>query len=194
MSGNVYGILNPLSTISNINCYGSSGNIYQTSMSFGTILKSQMVNQIKQEIYNRFQVEVGGDGDDFKLYIPSETLYQMNTNSTLKEKVFHMLEKYSGEEFKNSIMGEESAIKNCTLTFDEEGDMTATLKTGTEKQSTTDQSTTLLYQKLLMQQAALMPYQTNLYTGYNTMYGLNGINYVNTMQNSLFSSIFRGLY
>lgn len=48
----------------------------------------------------------------------------------------------------------------------------------------------LLYQKLLMQQAYMMPYQMNLGYGYNNLYGVNQLG---MMQNLQFSSILGGL-
>lgn len=186
---NMLGILNPLSTISNTGTYGSIGNTYQTGMSFYGVLQNQQVDRMKQEIYNCFGIEVGDCSDTFGCYIPSNVLYRMNTDTALKEKVFGMLEKYSGEEFKNSIMGQQPSIKKCTLNFDEYGEMTATLETGAEKQNKTNQSAQFLYQNFLMQQAARMPYQMNLYSGYNNLYGLNGISNFSWMQNSLFSNV-----
>ncbi len=173
--------LNPLSTINNSSLYGRTGNTYQAGTSFYSMLQSQQVSRMKQEIYNRFQINVGGYNDMFHCYIPSEVLSRMNADKVLKEKVFQTLEKYSGEDFKQSIMGQEPSVKKCTLIFDQDGDMTATLETGTEKKSKTDQSTRLLYQKLLMQQAALMPYRMNLNSGYHNLYGLNGFHNFNVM-------------
>lgn len=193
MSTNITEILNLLSTVNNTGSYGSIGNIYQTGTSFGNALQNQMVNRMKQEIYNQFQINVGSYSDHFSCYIPSDVLCRMNTDKALKEKVFNMLEKYSGEEFKESIMGQEPSVKKCTLTFDEEGEVTVTLKTD-DKQSQTDQNARLLYQKYFMQQAALMSYRTSLYGGYNNMYGLNGLNNYNMLQNSLFSSILGNLW
>lgn len=186
--------VNPLSTISNTSPYGRISNTYQTGASFYSKLQSQQANRMKEEIYNRFHVAVGGDNDTFTCYIPSEVLCRMNTDKALKEKVFNMLEKYRGEDFKKSVMGQETSVKKCTLIFDEEGDMTATLQTDTAKQNKIDQSTRLLCNKILMHQAALMPYQMNLYSGYNNLYGLNGINNFSMLQNPLFSSIWSNLF
>lgn len=188
MNTNMMGILNALSTVNNSSSYRSIGSNYQAGTSFSSTLQNQMANRMKQEIYRRFQIEVGSYNDNFNCYIPSEVLCRMNTDNTLKEKVFNMLEKYSGEEFKETVMEKEPSVKKCTLNFDENGNVTVTLKTSTENQSQTDQNTRLLYQKLFMQQAALMPYQMNLYSGYNLL-GLNGLNSYSMLQNSLFSSI-----
>lgn len=183
MDTRIMGALNQVSAISNIDSYGRTGNIKQTGRSFGNILQNQLVNRMKQEIYNRFQITLGGYSDTFSCYIPSNVLSRMNTDEALKEKVFHMLEKYSGEEFKESV-------EKCTLIFDEEGDMTATLETAAEKKNQTVQNAYLLYQKYLMQRASLMPFQMNSYSLYNNLYGLNGFSNLNMMKNSLFSSIF----
>lgn len=181
--------LNQASAISNVGSYGRTGNINQTSRSFGSIFQNHLVNQMKQEIYNRFQIMVGGYSDTFSCYIPTDVLSRMNFDETLKEKVFHLLEKYSGEEFKESVMGKESSANKCTLMFNEDGDMTATLETAPEKKKQSIQSAYLLYQKYIMQQAALMPSQMNLYSVYNNLYGLNGISNFDMLQNPLFSFI-----
>ena len=163
--------MNSLSAVGSTGSYGRIGNSYQKSNSFYTMLQSQQANRMKQEIYKKFQVSVGDYSGNFKCYIPSEVLCKMNTDKELKEKVFNSLEKCSKEEFKNSM--------KCTVIFDEEGEMTATLETDNGKQKKSSVSTNLMYQKLLMQQTALMPYQINMYSGYHNLYGLNGINSYN---------------
>lgn len=175
MDTRIMGILNQASAISNVGFHGKNGNVYQTGKSFGNIIQNQLVNRMKQEIYSQFQIDVGRYSDTFSCYIPSNVLCRMNTDKALKEKVFNMLEKYSGEEFKESVMGKELSVKKCTLIFDEEGDMTATLDTAAEKKNQTARNAYLLYQKYLIQQAALMPSQMNLYSAYSNLYGSNGI-------------------
>ena len=179
MNINSLGLINPLSTIGSRSPYNGIGNIYQTDMPFYNLLQSQQVNGMKQEIYNQFGIEVGDYSDNFGCYIPSEVLYRMNLDTDLKEKVFGAIEKYSGEEFRKSITGQGPAVSKCTLVFDENGDMTATLETGKAKRNAGKQNTNLLYQNFLMQQAARMSYQTNLYSGYRNLYGLNGLNGLN---------------
>ncbi len=207
MNSRYYGILNPLSTASTAGTYNKSRNISKTrDMSFGSTLQNQRVKQMKQEIYDKFQIEVGNSSGKISCYIPSTVLAQMNTNQALKTKVFQSLEKITGEEFQKTIMGQEPEIKKCTMIFDEKGEMTATLENGTQTQGRFDQSAWLLYQKSLMQQAALMPYQMNLYnsySGYPNMYGLNGLsgisglngmNYSALLQNAMFSSVFGKMF
>lgn len=59
-----------------------------------------------------------------------------------------------------------------------------------------DQSSLLLYQKLLMQQASLMSYGMNPYSGYgyNNLYGLSGGSSYNMMQNYLLYSMVGKLF
>lgn len=168
----ITGALNQ-AAIGNTGLYGKTGSIGQTGSSFGNVLQSQLVNRMKQEIYKQFKIAVGGYSDTFNCYIPSNVLCRMNTDGALKEKVFSMLEKYSGEE--------------CTLIFDEEGEMTATLETAAEKKSQTAQNAYVLYQKYLMQRASLMPFQMNAYSVYDNLYGLNGLGSLRMLP--LFSSI-----
>lgn len=168
MSTNITEILNLLSTVNSIGPYGSRGNLYQAGISFGSALQNQLANRMKKEIYDQFQISVGSYSNHYSCYIPSDVLCRMNADKALKEKVFNMLEKYSGEEFKESMMGQ-GAAKKCTLTFDEEGEVTVTLKTG-EKQSLSDESARLLYQKYFMQQAALLSYRTNMFGGYYNLW------------------------
>lgn len=130
MNSRYYGILNPLSTASTAGTNNKSGNISKTrDMSFGSTLQNQRVKQMKQEIYDKFQIE-----------------------------------------------------------------------NGAQTQGRFDQSAWLLYQKSLMQQAALMPYQMNLYnsySGYPNLYGLsglNGMNYSALLQNAMFSSVFGKMF
>lgn len=176
MNINGLGLINLLSTISSTSPYNNGiGNIYQTDTSFYGLLQSRQVNRMKQEIYNRFGIEVGDYNNNFECHMPSEVLYRMNMDMDLKEKVFGALEKYSGEEFRKSITGQDPAVRKCTLVFDEDGDMTATLETGKEKRNAINQNTKLLYQNFLMQQAMRMSYPTNLYSGYHNLYGLNGL-------------------
>lgn len=207
MNSRYYGISNSLSTGNTAGTYNKSGNISKTrNMSFGSTLQNQRVNQMKQEIYDKFQIEVGNSSGRISCYIPSTVLAQMNTNQALKTKVFQSLEKITGEEFQKTIMGQESEIKKCTMIFDEKGEMTATLENGTQTQGRLGQSAWLLYQKSLMQQAALMPYQMNLYnsySGYPNLYGISGLNgisgqsgmnYSALLQNAIFSSMFGKMF
>ena len=143
------------------------------------MLETYQANKMKQEIQQKFQIKIGENNQKFQCYIPSEVLCKMNTDKELKKKVFSSLEKCNKEEFKNSM--------ECTLIFDEEGEMTATLKTEIGNKNQSNLSYYLMYQKLLMQQATGNPYQMNLYSGYNNLYGLNALNSYNLLGNSLFS-------
>ena len=166
-------ISNTVGNVSSIGRYGSIKNVYRNNNSFDSTLRNIQAAGMKKEIYNRFNIEVGKENSTFECRIPEGVLSRMQTDTGLKEKVFRVLDKYCGDEFQDSIMGNGLPVKKCSLVFDENGEMTATLKTNLDSKD--EESKVLLYQQLLMQQIALMSYGTNMYSGYNSLFGLDGI-------------------
>ena len=59
----------------------------------------------------------------------------MNTDSALKNKVYAMLADYSSSEFQTTMRTLNPPVKKCTLIFDENGDVVATLEPDVEKES-----------------------------------------------------------
>ena len=59
----------------------------------------------------------------------------MNTDSALKNKVYAMLADYSSSEFQTTMQTLNPPVKKCTLIFDENGDVVATLEPDVEKES-----------------------------------------------------------
>lgn len=61
---------------------------------YGT-LREQQINCVKEDIYNKFHIDVGAANGYFECYIPSDVLYRMNTDTALRQKVYDMLADYS---------------------------------------------------------------------------------------------------
>lgn len=59
----------------------------------------------------------------------------MNTDSALKNKVYAILADYSSSEFQTTMQTLNPPVKKCTLIFDENGDVVATLEPDVEKES-----------------------------------------------------------
>ena len=80
-------------------------------------------------------VNVGVSNSRFECFIPGDVLYRMNTDSALKNKVYAMLADYSSSEFQTTMQTLNPPVKKCTLIFDENGDVVATLEPDVEKES-----------------------------------------------------------
>ena len=90
-----------------------SGDINVEKDFYGT-LREQQINCVKEDIYNKFHIDVGAANGYFECYIPSDVLYRMNTDTVLRQKVYDMLADYSSDKF--------------TLVFDDNGEVVATLE------------------------------------------------------------------
>lgn len=196
MNISLYNALNNMSAISNLSqTYGTTNalktvNNYGSMSNFNGILKEQRINNVKKEIYQKFQISVGSSNGEFECYIPSDVLYGMSTNSKLKEKVYNTLEDYSGEKFKQSIQGLNPPVKKCTLIFDESGDVTATLEAKVESETSNSKSS---YINTLFGQSSRILYPYTMLSGSNSMYGMGNwqnMLYMN-MLGSMYSSVGR---
>ena len=67
-----------------------SGDINVEKDFYGT-LREQQINCVKEDIYNKFHIDVGAANGYFECYIPSDVLYRMNTDTVLRQKVYDML-------------------------------------------------------------------------------------------------------
>ena len=92
---------------------------------YGT-LREQQINCVKEDIYNKFHIDVGAANGYFECYIPSDVLYKMNT--ALRQKVYDMLADYSSDKFKLTMRTLNPPVKKCTLVFDDNGEIVATLE------------------------------------------------------------------
>lgn len=94
---------------------------------YGT-LREQQINCVKEDIYNKFHIDVGAANGYFECYIPSDVLYKMNTDTALRQKVYDMLADYSSDKFKLTMQTLNPPVKKCTLVFDDNGEIVATLE------------------------------------------------------------------
>ena len=90
---------------------------------FSDQLGTTEVNNIVNEIYDKFGINVGVSNSRFECFIPGDVLYRMNTDSALKNKVYAMLADYSSSEFQTTMQTLNPPVKKCTLIFDENGDV-----------------------------------------------------------------------
>lgn len=102
---------------------------------FSDQLGTTEVNNIVKEIYNKFGINVGVSNSRFECFIPGDVFHRMNTDSALKNKVYAMLADYSSSEFQTTMQTLNPPVKKCTLIFDENGDVVATLEPDVEKES-----------------------------------------------------------
>lgn len=104
-----------------------SGDINVEKDFYGT-LREQQINCVKEDIYNKFHIDVGAANGYFECYIPSDVLYRMNTDTVLRQKVYDMLADYSSDKFKLTMQTLNPPVKKCTLVFDDNGEVVATLE------------------------------------------------------------------
>lgn len=113
---------------------GVEGNT-KVKNNFEVTLKEQQINNIKDEIYDKFQMNVGASNGKFECYIPSDVLYKMNSDTELKDKVYKTLESYSSDSFNNTMQTLNPPVKKCTLIFDDEGSVVATLEADADRKT-----------------------------------------------------------
>ena len=133
MDTNLISILNKFTEISSVNNTGKSQKNSACDTSFETTMREQQINNTKEEIYNKFHVDVNNANGKFECYISSDVLYRMNTDSELKSKVYAMLEDYTSDKFQTFCKTFDPPVKKCTLMFDENGDVVSTLEPDMEK-------------------------------------------------------------
>ena len=171
-------IWNQLSTPSLAVGMGRASRYMQTgSTAFNKALKERQINQVKQEIYEKFQITVGSYGKSFSCYIPANVLYQISYNPQMKEKVYEQLESYSPENYQESIAGLNPPVKRCTLIFDEGGDAAATLEAAASEADLANTSSGSAYLSYLRGQSAMLPYSLTAYgsNGLGSLYGLSSL-------------------
>lgn len=148
-----------------------------TANRFGKIIKQQQINNIRQEIYDKFQISIGSSNGSFSCYIPSETLYRMSTDSQLREKIYTQLETCSSDQFQESLSQLNPSLKSYRLDFNEKGNMTVTLSTATTPSTVGNLYNPLLYNQasginyhnnLLSASSSWLPYQSLLLSGYGS--------------------------
>ena len=83
---------------------------------YGT-LREQQINCVKEDIYNKFHIDVGAANGYFECYIPSDVLYRMNTDTALRQKVYDMLAEYSSDKFKLTMQTLNPPVKKMYTGF-----------------------------------------------------------------------------
>ena len=133
MDTNLISILNKLTEISVVN---NTDKVQRNSVcetNFETTMRDQQINNTKEDIYNKFHVDVNHANGKFECYISADVLYRMNTDGELKSKVYAMLEDYTSDKFQTFCRIFDPPVKKCTLMFDENGDVVSTLEPDMEK-------------------------------------------------------------
>lgn len=174
----VMGLVNQLSNYNFAAGVRRTNRYTQTdTTSFNKTLQQRQINQVKQEIYEKFQISVGSYGKSFSCYIPANVLYQIGCNPSMKEKVYEQLESYSPENYQASIAGLNPPVKRCTLIFDEGGDATATLEAATSEDDLMKYSSANAILNYRRGQTAALPYSLAAYGGnsLNSMYGMSSV-------------------
>jgi hypothetical protein len=129
-SVNGYG-MNPYIDLSNAKVVESED---RTDSDFSNQFKKNVINNVKSDIYEKFGINVGVADNSFECFISGDVLYRMNTDEELKEKIYAMLEDYTSPHFQMTKISLNPPVKKCTLVFDENGDVVATLYPDVEKE------------------------------------------------------------
>ncbi|AOT72298.1 hypothetical protein [Geosporobacter ferrireducens] len=111
-------------------------NDLKVEKNFGKALREKQIDSIKEDIFNRFNINVGAMSGKVECHIPEDVLYRMNTDTALKKKVYDMLSDYSSDKFKMTMQTLNPPVKKCILIFDDTGEVTATLEPDVAKEST----------------------------------------------------------
>ena len=80
MDTNLISILNKFTEISSVNNTGKSQKNSACDTSFETTMREQQINNTKEEIYNKFHVDVNNANGKFECYISSDVLYCQTAN------------------------------------------------------------------------------------------------------------------
>lgn len=103
------------------------------NVAFAEELRESSVNAIIQEIHDKFGINVGESGHRIECYIPSEVLYQMTINDSLKKDVFTVLDDYTCLEFKRLMDEIDPPMKKVTLIFDKDANVVANCEADMKK-------------------------------------------------------------
>lgn len=106
----------------------------RTDSNFSNQLRENVINNVKSDIYEKFGINVGIADNSFECFISGDVLYRMNTDETLREKVYSMLEDYTSPHFQMTKISLNPPVKKCTLVFDDNGDVVATLYPDVERE------------------------------------------------------------
>jgi len=91
--------------------------------SFNDFYKETAIENVKADIYNKFNIKVNVFVSKTECTIPRDVLYQMNSDAALREKIYTVLADY--KKTKSMLAGFNPPVKKYTLAFDEKGNVLA---------------------------------------------------------------------
>lgn len=91
--------------------------------SFNDFYKETAIENVKADIYNKFNIKVNVFDSKTECTIPRDVLYQMNSDAALREKIYTVLADY--KKTKSMLAGFNPPVKKYTLAFDEQGNVLA---------------------------------------------------------------------
>lgn len=90
---------------------------------FNIILEETAIENVKTDIYNKFNIKVNMPDGREDCTIPRSVLYKMNSDAALREKIYEVLADYKNT--KSTLAGYYPPVKKYTLAFDEKGNVLA---------------------------------------------------------------------
>ncbi len=90
---------------------------------FNLLLEETAIENVKTDIYNKFNIKVNMPDGREDCTIPRSVLYKMNSDAALREKIYAVLADYKNT--KSTLAGYYPPVKKYTLAFDEKGNVLA---------------------------------------------------------------------
>lgn len=90
---------------------------------FNDFYKETAIENVKTDIYNKFNVKVNVSDSKTECTIPRDVLYKMNSDTVLREKIYTVLADY--KKTQSMLVGFYPPVKKYTLAFDEQGNVLA---------------------------------------------------------------------
>lgn len=90
---------------------------------FNFLLEETAIENVKTDIYNKFNIKVNMPDGREDCTIPRSVLYKMNSDAALREKIYEVLADYKNT--KSTLAGYYPPVKKYTLAFDEKGNVLA---------------------------------------------------------------------
>lgn len=90
---------------------------------FNLLLEETAIENVKTDIYNKFNIKVNVPDGREDCTIPRSVLYKMNSDAALREKIYAVLADYKNT--KSMLAGYYPPVKKYTLAFDEKGNVLA---------------------------------------------------------------------
>lgn len=90
---------------------------------FNDFYKETAIENVKADIYNKFNVKVNVSDSKTECTISRDVLYKMNSDAALREKIYTVLADY--KKTKSILEGFYPPVKKYTLAFDEQGNVLA---------------------------------------------------------------------